>query len=216
MMRTMICLHPEKERKRLIELYASMSDGELQKVATNLDELSDIARSAIMDELSRRGTAEASDEEVFEEAVHELQELVTIHQFRDLPEAMLAHGALSSAGIESYLIDDNMVRTDWFISNLLGGVKLRVRTEDAEAAREILAQPVPDQFDVEGVGQFEQPRCPRCTSLNITDPGLNKPVSYASMFFVPIPISSSEWKCEDCGNRWVGETPDSLNDQEID
>ena len=52
---------------------------------------------------------------------------VTLRQFRDLPEALLAKGSLESAGIQVYLVDDNMIRMDWFISNLLGGIKLNVR-----------------------------------------------------------------------------------------
>jgi hypothetical protein len=34
-------------------------------------------------------------------------------------------------------VDDNMIRMDWFISNLLGGIKLKVRAEDAEAASDM-------------------------------------------------------------------------------
>jgi hypothetical protein len=49
----------------------------------------------------------------------------------------LAKGSLEAAGIQAYLVDDNMIRMDWFISNLLGGIKLQVRAEDAEAAVEI-------------------------------------------------------------------------------
>jgi hypothetical protein len=49
----------------------------------------------------------------------------------------LAKGSLEAAGIQAYLVDDNMIRMDWFISNLLGGIKLKVRAEDAEAAVEI-------------------------------------------------------------------------------
>ena len=73
----------------------------------------------------------------------EWEDLVILRQFRDLPEALLAKGSLASAGIESFLADDNMVRMDWFISNLVGGIKLCVRPEDAEAALEMLEQPIP-------------------------------------------------------------------------
>ena len=59
--------------------------------------------------------------------VMEWDDLVMIRQFRDLPEALLAKGSLESAGIEAFLVDDNMVRIDWFLSNLLGGIKLSVR-----------------------------------------------------------------------------------------
>jgi len=76
------------------------------------------------------------------------RELVTIRNFRDLPEALLAQGRLESSGIESFLADDNMVRMDWLISNLLGGVKLKVEEANVEIAEEILNQEVADDFDL--------------------------------------------------------------------
>jgi hypothetical protein len=75
------------------------------------------------------------------------RELVTIRKFRDLPEALLAQGRLESSGIESFLADDNMVRMDWLISNLLGGVKLKVEEADVEIAEEILSQELSGDFD---------------------------------------------------------------------
>src|SRR5258708_10220527 len=54
----------------------------------------------------------------------EMQKLVTIRQFRDLPEALLAKGSLESAGIECFLADENLVRLDWFISNFICGSKI--------------------------------------------------------------------------------------------
>jgi hypothetical protein len=76
------------------------------------------------------------------------RELVTIRMYRDLPEALLAQGRLESSGIESFLADDNMVRMDWLISNLLGGVKLKVEESNVEFAEEILNQEVLDDFDL--------------------------------------------------------------------
>jgi len=75
------------------------------------------------------------------------RELVTIRNFRDLPEALLAQGRLESSGIESFLADDNMVRMDWLISNLLGGVKLKVEEANVEIAEEILNQESSEPFD---------------------------------------------------------------------
>ena len=44
-----------------------------------------------------------------------MRKQVTIRAFRDLPEALLAKGSLESAGIDCFLVDDNMVRLDWFM-----------------------------------------------------------------------------------------------------
>src|SRR5207237_10420673 len=68
----------------------------------------------------------------------ELRDLLTIRQFRDLPEALLAKSVLESAGIECFLGDDNLIRMDRLWSNLLGGIKLRVRQEDAIVASRLL------------------------------------------------------------------------------
>jgi hypothetical protein len=96
-----------------------------------------------------------------------------------------------------------MIRMDWFISNLLGGIKLKVHPEDAEAATEILNQPIPETLDVEGVGNFEQPKCPHCRSLDITYEELDKPLAYLTAYAgVPIPGYKKGWTCHACGNTW--------------
>jgi Putative prokaryotic signal transducing protein len=193
---------PELERVRIAGVYRAMSDEELAQIADSGDELSDVAQEAFQAEVARRGlklsVAPPRGEDVFE-----LNDTVILRQFRDLPEALLAKGSLESAGIQAYLLDDNMIRMDWFISNLLGGIKLKVRAEDAEAASEILNQPIPETLDVEGVGNFEQPKCPRCQSLDVSCEELNKTFSYIAAYAgVPIPVYKKGWTCHACGNEW--------------
>src|SRR3984957_14364576 len=158
---------PEQERVRLAGVYSAMSDEELGQIAASGDELSAAALEALHGEIATRGLkleiAPPPGEDVYE-----FNQTVTLRQFRDLPEALLAKGSLESAGIDAYLVDDNMIRMDWFISNLLGGMKLKVRPEDAEEANEILNQPIPETLEVDGIGDFEQPKCPKCQSLDIS------------------------------------------------
>ena len=193
---------PDGEHARIAAVYSAMSDEELAQIAESGDELSAAAQEAFLSEAARRGLkleiAPPRGEDVFE-----YNETVTLRQFRDLPEALLAKGSLESAGIQAYLIDDNMIRMDWFISNLLGGIKLKVRPEDAEAASEILNQPIPETLEVEGVGNFEQPKCPRCQSLDVSDEELDKPVAYLTAYAgVPVPVYKGGWTCHACGNQW--------------
>ena len=193
---------PEQERLRIAGVYSAMSDEELGQIAESGDELSAAAREAFQAEVGKRGLkmdiTPPRGEDVFE-----FNPTVTLRQFRDLPEALLAKGSLESAGIQTYLVDDNMIRMDWFISNLLGGIKLKVRAEDAEAASEILNQPIPEMLDVEGVGNFEQPKCPRCQSLDVSYEELNKPVAYMAAYAgVPVPVYKQGWTCHECGNQW--------------
>ena len=77
----------------------------------------------------------------------EYRGLVTIRKFRDLAEAFLAKGSLESAGIESFLMDDNMVRI--FVPTFTGGVRLQVRAEDAILAAEVLDEPNLEDCDLE-------------------------------------------------------------------
>jgi hypothetical protein len=129
--------------------------------------------------------------------------LVTIRRFTGLPEALLAKGSLESAGIECFLADDNYVRMDWFISNAIGGVKLRVKPEDVDAANEILDQPIPENFDVDGGESILQPRCPVCQSLDVTFQELNQPVAFVSAYLhLPIPLHRNAWRCHECKHEW--------------
>jgi hypothetical protein len=133
-----------------------------------------------------------------------------LRRFRDLPEALLAKGRLETSGINCFLADDNMVRLDWFISNLLGGVKLMVDEADVDEAESILTQPTPESFEVEAVGNYEQPRCPNCGSLDVSFEELDKKFSYATAYFhFPIPMHNQGWNCHACKHRWDGPADDA-------
>ena len=72
-----------------------------------------------------------------------------LRRFRDLPEALLAKGKLECAGFDCFLADDNMVRMDWFISNLLGGVKLMVDGDRFTEASKLLNEVATVEFEDE-------------------------------------------------------------------
>jgi hypothetical protein len=138
--------------------------------------------------------------------------MVTIRKFRDLPEALLARGSLDSAGIACTLVDENVVRLDWFWSNLMGGVKLQVGAEDVPAAEEILTQPIPEHFVVSGIGDYEQPRCPKCGSLDVNFREID-PAAYLSMAVsVPIPFHRSAWRCRSCHVEWEDEAANGASE----
>ena len=183
--------------------YASLTDGELQAIAADAGDLTPDARALIGEEMQRRSVTPAAPPlpdpgyDEFEE-----QKWVIVGRFRDLPEALLAKGALDSAGIECHLVDDNMVRLDWFISNLLGNAKLVVKPEDEGIAREILAQPIPETISVDGEEEYEQPACPKCGSLNVgyreTDPA----AYVAAYVSLPLPLHRHAWRCKNCSAQW--------------
>ena len=190
------------ESGRLAELYSSLSDAELQQIAQDPDALTDEAHITLSSELQRRGLTPLPHSSQANSTT-EFRSLITIRRFRDLPEALLAKGSLESAGIECFLADDNMVRMDWFISNFIGGVKLQVWPEDAASAVEILDQPIPENFEAEGSGQYQQPKCPACQSLDVSFEELVKPIAYASAYFgLPLPIHRRAWRCHSCNREW--------------
>lgn len=201
-MQTMTQMNWEKERRRLAALYAAMEPSELNELAEQGDSLTDVARQVLNSELSRRGMPALS--EIDASAPKYSDPPVMIRRYQLLPEALLSKSILDSAGIESFLADENLIRIDWFYSNLVGGIKLLVRAEDAETANKLLAQETPSKFDVEGVGEYQQPRCPKCQGLDVAFDELNKRVAYGGMLFagLPIPATSEHWKCHSCGNEW--------------
>lgn len=228
-------IDPERERRRLSGFYSQQMDGELEKVAAQAYELTDLARETLQAELLRRGLTVRFVEAAPVIAKKEMpvmpgdplplsppvgpaqtdgeieqRELVTIRKFRDLPEALLAKGSLESAGIEAFLTDDNIVRMDWFWSNLMGGIKLQVDPEEAEAANNILDQPIPEGFAVAGIGEYEQPRCPACQSLDVAFQELNKPIAYTSAYLgVPVPLRRRAWRCHACRAEWEDDLADT-------
>src|SRR5580658_2653917 len=139
----MAMMDPQQEKLRLEELYASDTDEQLENVAAQAHELTEVAREALRAELSKRGLYVGQLEGTAPDQDNaEFRDLVTIRAFWNLLEAELAKGLLDSAGIESFLFDDNMVRLDWFNANALGGVKLRVDADNVEEATRVLEENV--------------------------------------------------------------------------
>lgn len=138
---------------------------------------------------------------------YENERFLVLRRFRDLPDALLFNSILDSADIECFLADENTIRMDWLWSNLLGGIKLCVRKLDADAASSLLEQSVPDVFEVGAVGEYQQPRCPKCRSLEVSFQGLNKAVDYTSALLGgPRPLHRSLWGCDACGRQWPEST----------
>jgi hypothetical protein len=137
----------ENEQADFAQHYSAMSDAELLTLALQPWALEDAARDALEDELESRNLE--VPEPQLPPAISSLEKrnLVMLRRFRDIPEALLAKGRLESFGIDCFLGDENMVRMDWFLSNLLGGVKLLVDAENFTEAAKILNESVPEHID---------------------------------------------------------------------
>jgi hypothetical protein len=130
----------ERERQRLAEVYAAKADEELRSLAEEGGSLTDVARTALRHELNRRGIPVPVRESSPPPHEVELPSIVTLRQFLTVQEAVMAKSVLDSAGIESFLADENVISMNWPWSNALGGVKLQVRKTEVAVASELLEQ----------------------------------------------------------------------------
>jgi hypothetical protein len=208
-LRHMPKIDPAKETERLADLYAGMEDTELAEIFADASSLTEIARQVLSVEIAKRGMQplpEIATQETTAPREPIPPEPVMTRRYRDLPVASVAKSILDSAGIENYLADDNLVRLDWFYSNLIGGIKLFVRPQDAEEADKLLEQEVPERFDTDSPEEYEQPRCTKCQSFDVSLDGLDKRTTYiALMVGLPIPFTNKDWKCHSCGHSWKEE-----------
>jgi hypothetical protein len=142
----------QKEGRRLADLYASLEDGELEEIAADADSLTEMAREVLRSEMLSRGMHAPPGEKEDSKTSGSQREHpgpVMVGRYRDSGEAMIAKSMLDSAGIECFLGDENLVRIDWFYSNLIGGIKLMVREEDADTARKLLEENIPEKSGAE-------------------------------------------------------------------
>jgi Putative prokaryotic signal transducing protein len=196
---------PEDEAYRLKSRYAAMTDEELQALADDATSLSEAAQLALQNEVTRRNLDVRL---IFPEREVEFRPLVNLRRFRDPLEATMAKAILEGAGIECSLADENIVRMDWFWSNAIGGIRLQVSPEDLDAANEILDQPIPETFQVDGVGEYQQPHCPNCNSLDIVSDERWVGAAYVTAnFSAPAPVHGAGWTCKSCGHRWDDPIP---------
>jgi hypothetical protein len=200
-------------------LYCPMSDLELQSLAADWHSLTDEARTALAAEFATRGLDLIEPPPPAEDTPPEYRDLVTIRRYRDLSEAIIARGAIESAGIFCFLKD--LVRLDWQISNMIGGIRLQVAAADVEAAEAVLASPIPNTIDFAGEfldePGFEQPRCPRCRSTDISYERSSRKAAITSLYLLglPLPLGSASWTCEKCGLRWE-ETDGSSDESSVE
>lgn len=133
--------------------------------------------------------------------------MIVIGKFHDVASAEVAQSALEANGIPAWIPDSNLAGLAWTLGTALGGVRLQVREEDAEAAAALLA-PLDEPEDIpetEGVRQ----RCPNCRSEYIVRDDQRR-LKVAMMLFWPfalvaLPLLFSRWgrmKCGECGKTW--------------
>jgi hypothetical protein len=69
--------------------------------------------------------------------------MATAGVFYNLQEADVVVGLLESCGIDCFLCDEHMHRVHPLAHDVIGGVRVQVREQDLEVAKELLKEYVP-------------------------------------------------------------------------
>ena len=97
----------------------------------------------------------------------------------------------------TFLPDENVAGTAWFLTQAVGGIRLQVPEEELETARTLLGER--DDALVEG----SVDGCPECGSGDIFRPA-SLIAGLAAVFFVSVPllIGKRARYCRQCRHKW--------------
>jgi DNA-directed RNA polymerase subunit RPC12/RpoP len=124
----------------------------------------------------------------------------TIARFQYSSEAQIIKGRLEAEGIEVFLSDNLTIDTDPLVSNAIGGVKLKVLSEQSDEAIEILESIRTYSLDDEG----NSIHCPKCNSEKIELFSTIKDAKSLIWFIFGVLFSSlpfytrHKYRCEAC------------------
>ena len=130
--------------------------------------------------------------------MYELERFVTVATYVFPWEAQLAKARLESEGIQSVVADE--ITASLYGANAIGGIKLRVREEDAERATELLStlSPLPEIYLVTEE-DARQVRCPECRSEHVSPEGWFR----------------RRWSCSACGAVWRDPSEETEEDADL-
>ncbi len=122
---------------------------------------------------------------------------ILLTSFSQSVEAHLARSILESEGIDVTIEDEHIVNMNWFYSNAVYGVKLKVRENEIEKAKKILEEKCK-------IEDNEEIKCPKCDSDDVENYKLPRRLFYLSIFLLglPIPFIQKRWYCKNCKHKW--------------
>jgi len=112
----------------------------------------------------------------------------TVASFLDPLEARIVHGRLAAEGIDAYLADEHQAINDWYMRQALGGVKLRVRRDQVDAARAVLDDLAHGSLAVDD-GEAEADAAPLPTPHGSDPP--SQRLAFFGLFVLGLPLP---WK----------------------
>ena len=203
------------EAQRLAEHYSQMYDGELLNLADDSDSLTEIAQQALRNEMKKRGLDQAgqstapsetplnldrpakvflepslrrrSPEPVFsaasEVATHEFTWKTPLCECDDEAQSWQITEVLRRAGIDSWV---DRPSSRFFVKP----IAINVAADQLDQAREIIAQPIPQDIVDDSKAEYPEYELPTCPHCGAADPILEDAED------------GNSWACEACGGQW--------------
>lgn len=194
----------DRQFRQQKENYEHLTEGELCALAEDAYDLTEIAREALKSVLSERGIAvRLKLEPPAESDGDEGLIILTRHGWpANAEQARMTMGALSAAGIPSFLGPDNVMHLEEFQGKFDGPVSLKIRDVDRNRAvaalRRALAAAWGDSKDPEEEKNYAI-LCPKCHSAEVVLEGRDSELAE------PPPTAKFLWNCDACSYRWVDE-----------
>jgi DNA-directed RNA polymerase subunit M/transcription elongation factor TFIIS len=206
-------IDPNEQWRVLQENYAAMADEELEAMAQEASDLTDIAQKVLQAEIARRHlaievrlNAPGQDESAIEEE-DRLPEgypegfnpedwgLISFSHVDNIEEARKLKASFDDAGIPSYYGPDVVDDLRLVPKDFKGSLEVKVREVDQARALAVLRTFAPARETAEG----DEPSaysCPKCHSTDIVFRKLEKSQ------IEPGESPKFSWKCYACGYRW--------------
>ncbi|MGA3089887.1 MAG: hypothetical protein ABSD75_14825 [Terriglobales bacterium] len=199
-----------------------MSDGELQILARQNSELTNVAQPALAAEISRRGWKPVPDDLPpapirerpaeppgdGDSSYDEDRKLVELCTVWSLTDALQVQNLLETAGILFIMGAEGATAADAVSSNFVNGVSVRIMQVGLPWARQALMNyaSVDDPTPKQEEALAELPvRCPKYNSTEIVFDRLIAEPSGLSSETAGQPLSKFQWTCDSCGHQWEDE-----------
>jgi hypothetical protein len=201
----------DQELRLAKEHYAGMMEGEIGALAAEAYNLTEIGREALAAVIAEKGfkihLAEAPPPEEPKgvgDSEDEL-DLRIICQLKSEVDAQRAKGILDSSRIASCLGPDDIADLENFKGSFDGGVDLKVFSEDAGRASEVLNNYAPDLMKRDDDVPEDDDKldyavtCPKCQSEDII---LDEADTHTENVEI---LDKFRWTCAACGHQWQDE-----------
>jgi predicted RNA-binding Zn-ribbon protein involved in translation (DUF1610 family) len=130
-----------------------------------------------------------------------MSELVKFKFYETALQANRDKQILAESGINSFIANEQLIQSDWLLSQAVGGIQLQVFEEDLEKAEQaLLDYKENEEFPLEVEHMIENSAfdfvCPQCGSNHIY-----RDDSATSFFGISI-LTSHKFVCYYCGNEF--------------